>query len=660
MPIRNLRNLYTLVSVLVVLSIGATVFWASREVSAAIAIDRVADEINREAATLRYLAIDTILYFEPRSKQQWQSRYDALTRTLADLDLAREHQEAIAHIRREHRSAGVLYARMLDYHNSSLANEAERKPFEELKARAASRLMGVVQEMQSDTFQLSSASHMHAAASQRRLSLLIAIFAVVIGAIVVGNWVLITRNVLAPVERLQKGTEIVAAGDLAHRTAVDRADEIGSLARAFNAMTSTIQATTAALRGINEELERRVQERTAALDAALDELRRSEQHYRMLFDANPHPMWVYDLRTLNVLAANDAAVGQYGYTKDEYLKMRIDMLRVPAERVLVPAAIRGIDPAKRHHGFYRFCKKNGDPVDVEVISDGISFDGKQARLVLAVDITERKRAQEEVQRLNAELEERVRRRTSELEAVNRELEAFSYSVSHDLRSPLRHVAGYADLLKEEAADVLQDRGKHYLDNITDSIAEMGKLIDDLLAFSKMGRTEMQRTRIPMNAVVEEVVQELSRTTKGRRIEWDIRPLPDVRGDPAMIKQVWVNLIGNAVKYTRNREIANIRIGYTDRNGEPEFYVADNGAGFDMAYADKLFGVFQRLHHPDEFEGTGVGLANVQRIVMRHGGRIRAQSAVDQGATFYFTLPNTEVANDTVKADPARRRQREGH
>ena len=525
MRIRNLRNIYALVSVLVVLFIGATVFWASRDVSQAIAIDRIADEIGREASTLRYLAIDTILYFEPRSKQQWQSKYDELTRTLADLDLGHEHQETIAHIRREHRSVGVLYARMLEYHYAALTNEAERNRFQELKARAASRLMGVLQDMQSDTFQLSRASYTHAATSQRRLSLLIAVFATVIGAIVVGNWVLITRNVLAPVDRLQKGTEIVAAGDLTHQMAVDRADEIGSLVQAFNTMTSRIQAATAALRGLNEELERRVLERTAALDAAFDELRRSEQHYRMLFDANPHPMWVYDVRTLNVLAANDAAVRQYGYAKDEYLSMRIDMLRVPAERALVPAAVRAIDPVSQHYGFYRFCKKNGDPVDVEVISDGISFAGKQARLVLAVDITERKRAQEEVQRLNAELEDRVRRRTSELEAVNRELEAFSHSVSHDLRSPLRHIAGYALLLKEEAGDVLQDRGKHYLDNITDSIAEMGKLIDDLLAFSKMGRTEMQRGWIRMDSLAGEDGKDVCRATPARRMDGDLPPLP---------------------------------------------------------------------------------------------------------------------------------------
>jgi PAS domain S-box-containing protein len=237
----------------------------------------------------------------------------------------------------------------------------------------------------------------------------------------------------------------------------------------------------------------------------------------------------------------------------------------------------------------------------------------------------------------------LKRRTAELETANKELEAFSYSVSHDLRAPLRHIDGFSELLVEECGTTLNDSGRRYIGVISESVKQMGKLIDDLLVFSKMGRVEMRQTQVGMDDLVKEVVRELAGETNGREIEWEIHPLPDARGDRSMLKQVWVNLLSNSVKYTRPRDVAKIDIGYNKKNGELEFYVRDNGAGFDMKYAEKLFGVFQRLHRAEEFEGTGVGLANVSRIVARHGGRIWAQAKVDEGAIFYFTLPDSERA-----------------
>ncbi|HEX4798566.1 MAG TPA: PAS domain S-box protein [Burkholderiales bacterium] len=232
------------------------------------------------------------------------------------------------------------------------------------------------------------------------------------------------------------------------------------------------------------------------------------------------------------------------------------------------------------------------------------------------------------------------RRTAELEAANRELEAFSYSVSHDLRAPLRHIDGFSDMLREECGPALDDSGRRYLGVISESVKQMGRLIDDLLVFSKMGRVEMRQTQISMDDLVKEVLGELAGETDGRNIEWEIQSLPVVLGDGSMMKQVWTNLLSNSVKYTRPRDLAKIKIGCTQNNGQLEFYVQDNGVGFDMKYVEKLFGVFQRLHRAEEFEGTGVGLANVRRIVSRHGGRTRAQGRVDEGATFYFSLPDS--------------------
>jgi light-regulated signal transduction histidine kinase (bacteriophytochrome) len=232
----------------------------------------------------------------------------------------------------------------------------------------------------------------------------------------------------------------------------------------------------------------------------------------------------------------------------------------------------------------------------------------------------------------------ARARTAELQAANAELEAFSYSVSHDLRAPLRHINGFADLLNEESGSKLDQDGRRYLSIISDSVRQMGKLIDTLLEFSRIGRVEMRFARVSMAEVVEEVAKKLKEEHKDRRIEWDIQPLPQVRGDRALLKQVWTNLLANAVKYTRRRQIARIEVGCNRKESELEFFVRDNGAGFDMKYAGKLFGVFQRLHRAEEFEGTGVGLANVSRVVTRHGGKIRAEGKVNEGAAFYFTLP----------------------
>jgi light-regulated signal transduction histidine kinase (bacteriophytochrome) len=251
------------------------------------------------------------------------------------------------------------------------------------------------------------------------------------------------------------------------------------------------------------------------------------------------------------------------------------------------------------------------------------------------DITERKRREEEVRGLNAELA----RRTAELEVTNKELEAFAYSVSHDLRAPLRHMSGYAELLQKKSASVLDEKSQRYMAMILESAKRMGNLIDDLLAFSRIGRAETQKTLVNLDQLSREVLSELKQETEGRDIDWKVAPLPVCYGDRSMLKLVLVNLLSNAVKFTRTRLRAEIEIGSSDgNNDEVAVFVRDNGAGFDMKYVHKLFGVFQRLHQSETFEGTGIGLATVQRIIHRHGGTVRAEGAVDRGATFYFTLP----------------------
>ena len=235
----------------------------------------------------------------------------------------------------------------------------------------------------------------------------------------------------------------------------------------------------------------------------------------------------------------------------------------------------------------------------------------------------------------------LRRVNAQLAVANRELEAFSFSVSHDLRAPLRHINGYAGILRQNLTGKLDDVDQKHLDTIAESARKMTQLIDDLLGFSRMGRAEMQHTTVNMDAMLQETVRNLEPETKGRKINWRIDPPPAVRADPAMMRQVLANLLSNAVKYSGNRDVAEIEVGWLEAAGEIVVFVRDNGVGFNMKYADKLFGVFQRLHSAEEFEGTGIGLANVQRIISRHGGRTWAESVVGEGATFYFSLPKSE-------------------
>lgn len=333
-----------------------------------------------------------------------------------------------------------------------------------------------------------------------------------------------------------------------------------------------------------------------------------------------------------------------GYTTEEFAADPYLWFRMiaPEDRELVQEHVRQILMGKDIPPIeHRICRKDGE---IRWVSDTVILFKDAAGNLLSYDgvikdITERKRAEEEIRKLNQELEQRVADRTAQLEAANKELEAFAYSVSHDLRAPLRHIGGYLELIREQIAATLDADSQQYMDAISNATRHMSVLIDDLLSFSRMGRYEMSAMPVDLNFLIQDVIRELAPETIHRLIDWQITPLPVVTGDRAMLRMVLVNLLSNAVKFTRLRERAEIEIGcQTGQANEIIIFVRDNGVGFDMTYAGKLFGVFQRLHRADEFEGAGIGLANVRRIIHRHGGRTWAEGGIDCGATFYFSLP----------------------
>jgi PAS domain S-box-containing protein len=400
-----------------------------------------------------------------------------------------------------------------------------------------------------------------------------------------------------------------------------------------------VHARTAELIAANEQLQQEIAERTEA-EAAL---RRTEAQSRRFIESNVIGTIVAHVGG-RIVEANDAFLSLIGYTHAEVEsgQVRWDTLTPPEYRTLDEGALEklrttGLCPPLEKE----YIRRDGERVPV-LVGVALLEQDPDTCVAFILDLTERKRAEAQIRALNGELERRVVERTAALEAANKELEAFSYSVSHDLRAPLRAINGFSRILLEDHASNLEPEAQEYLELVRDNASQMGSLIDDLLGFSRMSRQGLRKDLVQTADVVRDVLGDLASEREGRQVEVVVGELLPCQADAALLKQLFMNLLSNALKFTRERTIGHVQIGCKQADGEVVYFVKDDGAGFDMRYVHKLFGVFQRLHRAEEYEGTGVGLAIVQRIVQRHGGRVWANGAPDHGATFSFTLAGTQL------------------
>lgn len=465
---------------------------------------------------------------------------------------------------------------------------------------------------------------------QRTLSVLL-LTAIVVSLIA---WRIGDRLLVAPIKRLQSKIQKLESEGLDAESSVDaevpRIRELRRVHRGLDNLALALAIQASDWCETMQELEKQKN----AFEA-------SERRYRAQFEASPQPMWVFDTETLAFLVVNDAAVIHYGYSKEEFAAMTLLDIRPPED---IPNLLKSLvkSRSESHDGiFTRHRRKSGEIIFIEAATHVLDWDGRPGCVAIIYDVTSREMAKQAWQDLNQTLEQQVAQRTRELELANEELDAFSYSVSHDLRGPLHIIDGFCAALLDKHRGTLPAQASHYLERIRAGTQQMTKLITDLLTLAKTGRTQLVVSDVDLASVAARIVSALRQRDPEREVSVDIeRPLHAVC-DPGLIEVALENLIGNAWKFTSRTSQAVIRVArVASKDGETDtFVVSDNGVGFDPTHVAKLFKPFQRLHSTTEFEGTGIGLATVHRIVRRHGGDVQAESSPGAGASFYFTLPS---------------------
>jgi PAS domain S-box-containing protein len=638
MKIKTLLNATSSVSIEVILVMIASFVWSFLQIRNANEAMALASEIRNVILQRSVLRDEYYIYREVRARIQWQRKSEQLgelLRSVSAKSSTREEREICAEMLESHDHTLIFFNKLLAINDKQKTESSNPTLLEDYEKRLFSQLMLKSYALADGAVKLLDLREKEVRSAHGQSTLLLALCLCLLTSTVIVNGFLISRILKHRIGQLRKGTEIIGGGNLDYRIDTRADDEISELARETNAMAAKLKQSCTSIENLRTEVAERKK--------AESELRASEASYRALHESMMDAFVRVDMSG-RIVEFNGAYKHMLGYSEGELLSLSYQKL-TPAkwhdfEARIVEEQIMKRGYSEVYEKEYR--RKDGTVFPIELRASLLRDSAGKPLNIWAIvrEISTRKAMEAELKTLNADLERRVAERTAELEASNTELEAFSHTVSHDLRAPLRHIHGYADLLSSYLGNGLSEQGRHYLDTISDATRQMGQLIDDLLQFSKTGRLEVHRAGCDMQRTVNEILASLEPDCAGREIRWILGNLPQVQGDCAMLRQVWTNLLANAVKYTRKKQEARIEVGVREEGDELICFVRDNGVGFDMQYADNLFGVFQRMHSPDEFEGTGIGLATVRRIVARHGGRTWAEAAPDKGATFYFSLPRS--------------------
>lgn len=622
---------------IIIFAVIAANLYFSRAVTQEIKKDAMAQELARSIAELSLLTESYISHQEARKEIQWLSRAERIKDAMNRPDIPDDITSMLLVFDSLTRAFAIL--RENHHQISELMitdnNDEEIRRLQEVAERISSRMRMDTQNLLSRMFVVASQAQEKSLLLQQRNFRIVAGLGIFLFVASLFLLIILGLNISQGINALVAGTDRMGQGKLDYRIPNKRRDELGKLAKSFNYMAQSIQNLVNNERASSKQLSLEISEKELIQSI----LKESEKRYRSLVELAPEAIIVQSQG--KIVYMNPAGLRLLGYDNLEQVKGRelLDFIH-PEDRPGVIERLKELSAGQERvpPREQRMLRVDGQSVDVEVSAGSITYGGKPAAQAFVRDITEMIQHRRYITELNLRLEDKVRERTAQLEEANKELESFSYSVSHDLRSPLRAINGFTRILVEDYGSSLDDEGRRICKVITDNAVKMGQLIDDILKFSRLSRTSMSLSDVNMQDLTESVYKELVTGYAPDIIDFQVDPLPMAYGDPALLRQVWKNLLSNALKYTSKKDNPEIRVRAWEDDQEVVYQVIDNGSGFDEAYADKLFGVFQRLHTEAEFPGTGVGLAIVQRIVNRHNGRVWAEGVVDKGAKFNFSLP----------------------